>query len=76
MNSDRIYSPQDFEHVSPSLYRLVVVAMRRAAQLAKPDSRALIPRNSKKATIVALDEILEGKVVCGVSNTDEEDYFH
>ena len=64
MDPDKIYSPQDFEHVTGSLYRLVVVASRRATQLAKSDSHALIPRRSKKPTIVALNEILEGKVKC------------
>lgn len=53
---------EDFNGKIDSLYRLVIVAARRAAQLAKPDARPLVERTSKKTTITALQEILAGKV--------------
>lgn len=71
----RTYSPEDFEGKTDSLYRLVLAAARRASQLAKPESRPLVPVRSKKPTVVALEEILEGKVAVGQVSTDEEDYF-
>ena len=71
----RTYSPEDFEGKAPSLYLLVLAAARRASQLSKPESRALVPVRSKKPTIVALEEIIEGKVAVGEASTDEEDYF-
>ena len=71
----RMYSPEDFRDKADSLYRLVLAAARRASQLAKPESRPLVPVRSKKPTIVALEETLEGKVAVGEAKTDEEDYF-
>ncbi|HOD50804.1 MAG TPA: DNA-directed RNA polymerase subunit omega [Candidatus Hydrogenedentes bacterium] len=71
----RMYSPEDFAGKTDSLYRLVLAAARRAAQLSKPDARPLVPVRSKKPTVVALEEILEGKVAVGEASTDEEGYF-
>jgi DNA-directed RNA polymerase omega subunit len=71
----RTYSPEDFEGKTDSLYRLVLAAGRRASQLAKPEARALVPVRSKKPTVVALEEIVQGKVAVGQASTDEEDYF-
>ena len=58
---DRI-TVEDFAGKIDSLYRLVIVAARRAAQLSKPDARALVERTSKKTTVTAMQEILAGKV--------------
>jgi DNA-directed RNA polymerase omega subunit len=71
----RMYSPEDFDDKADSVYRLVLAAARRASQLAKPESRPLVPVRSKKPTMVALQEILEGKVAVSETKTDEEDYF-
>ncbi len=71
----RMYSPEDFEGKTESLYRLVLAAARRSAQLAKPEARPLVHVRSKKPTVVALEEILEGKVAVSEARTDEEDYF-
>ncbi|MBN2308037.1 MAG: DNA-directed RNA polymerase subunit omega [Candidatus Hydrogenedentes bacterium] len=67
-------SVEKFRDKFDSLYRLVIVASRRATQVAKPDSRPLVPVRSKKATIVALEEILQGKVSYEIDASDEEDY--
>lgn len=67
-------SVEDFEGKIDSLYRLVIVAARRAVQVAKPDSRALVPVRSKKSTMVALEEIAQGKVTYRTGSPDEENY--
>ena len=66
-------SVEDFKGKIDSLYRLVIVAARRAIQVGRPDSRPLVQAHSKKPTIVALEEILEGKVGYRTDD-DEEDY--
>jgi DNA-directed RNA polymerase omega subunit len=65
-------SIEDFRHRIDSLYRLVIVGARRAGQLGKPDSRALVPVRSKKPTVVALEEMLEGKVSYRTGQEQEE----
>jgi len=67
-------SVEEFEGKIDSLYRLVIVAARRANQLAKPEVRPLVPVRSRKPTIVALQEILDGKVTWRVDNDDEGEY--
>lgn len=68
------FSIEDFNKKIDSLYRLVIVAARRAGQLGKPDSRPFVTARSKKPTVVALEEILEGKVTYKTGGPDEEDY--
>jgi DNA-directed RNA polymerase subunit omega len=63
-------SVEDFEGKIDSLYRLVIVASRRASQLSKPETRPLVSVTSKKTTVTALREVLAGKVT---SRTDAED---
>ncbi len=61
----KYFALEDFQHGEDkmdSLYRLVNIASRRANQLNKPESRPLIATKSEKSTIVALEEILDGKV--------------
>lgn len=58
-------SIDDFTHDGKpidSLYRLVILAAKRANQLGKPDARTLVAPKSRKPAITALQEILEGKV--------------
>jgi len=69
------FSPEDFEPKIDSLYRLVIVAGRRAAQLSKPEARPLVPVRSKKPTMVALEEILQGKVGYRLETGDEDDFI-
>lgn len=68
-------SVEQFDDKIDSLYRLVILAARRASQISKPDSRPLVPVRSKKPTIVALEEILQGKVKARIGGTDEEVFF-
>jgi len=66
-------SVEDFRDKVDSLYRLVIVAARRATQLSKPETRPLVDPVSKKPTITALQEILEGKVEARSGAEDEEE---
>ncbi len=68
-------SVEHFEDKVDSLYRLVILAARRASQVAKPDSRPLVPARSKKPTIVALEEVLQGKVKARIGGSDEEEFL-
>jgi DNA-directed RNA polymerase omega subunit len=68
-------SPEQFDDKIDSLYRLVIVAARRAAQVAKPESRPLIKTSAKKPAMIALQEIKEGKVVAWTGEGDEESFF-
>lgn len=67
------YSLEDFPEMD-SLYRLVNVAARRANQVNKPETRALVPTQSRKPTMVALEEILEGKVGYRRGDGEEDEY--
>jgi len=71
----RHYSVEDFHGKVDSLYRLVLLASRRANQIARTESRPLIATHSRKATVIALEEILDGKVSYTTGNSDEEDYI-
>lgn len=58
-------SIDDFKHDGKpidSMYRLVILASKRANQLGKPDSRLLVSPVSRKPVVTALQEILDGKV--------------
>ncbi len=68
-------SVEQFDDKIDSLYRLVILAARRASQISKPDSRPLVPVRSKKPTIVALEEVLQGKVKARIGGTDEEEFL-
>ncbi len=68
------FSIEDFDDKIDSLYRLVIVAAHRANQVNKPETRPLVAARSKKATMVALEEILDGKVTYRVGANDEEEY--
>jgi DNA-directed RNA polymerase omega subunit len=57
-----------------SLYRLVNIAARRANQLNKPESRPLITTKTQKTTIIALEEVLEGKVWYRVEDEESDEY--
>ena len=68
-------SVEQFEDKIDSLYRLVILAAKRATQISKPDSRPLVPVRSRKPTLVALEEILNGKVKARIGTGDEEDFI-
>lgn len=66
-------SLEDFPNID-SLYRLVNIAARRANQVSKAESRALVPTGTKKPTMVALQEVREGKVGYRAGASDEDEY--
>jgi DNA-directed RNA polymerase omega subunit len=68
-------SIEDFEGKCDSLYKLVIAAARRATQISRPDIRPLIPVASHKPTMVALGEILEGKVKVEQRGEEEEGFL-
>lgn len=45
----------------PSIYKLVIIAARRAKELSEGAPK-LIETDSKKVTTIALEEILQGKI--------------
>ena len=55
-----------------SMYKLVIAAARRASQVSKPESRALVATVHRKPTLVALEEVIQGKVIIK-SQSDEEE---
>lgn len=71
----RHFSVEDFEGKIDSLYRLVIVASRRASQINRPDSRFATGSRSKKSTIIALEEVMDDKVTYAKGAGDEEDYI-
>lgn len=71
----KLYSLEDFDGKVDSLYRLVIIAARRANQVSKPETRALVATTSRKSTVVALEEILEGKVSYRTGKSEDEEDF-
>jgi DNA-directed RNA polymerase omega subunit len=70
-------SIDDFTHDGKpidSAYRLVILAAKRANQLGKPDSRSLVSPVSRKPAIMALQEILEGKVWYRTGAEEPDEY--
>lgn len=69
------YSVEDFHGKIDSLYRLVIVAARRASQLNRTESRPLVSTRSRKSTVTSLEEILDGKVSYKTGPQDAEDFI-
>jgi DNA-directed RNA polymerase omega subunit len=70
------YSVDDFKHKIDSLYRLVIVAARRANQLGKNESHGFgTVVHAKKPTITALEEVLAGKVGHYISTEEDGQYL-
>jgi len=67
-----VFSLADFEGKCDSLYRLVIAAARRANQISRPETRPLVPTRSRKATVIALEEIMQGKVEILDAPQDED----
>ena len=57
-----------------SLYRQVNITARRANQLNKPESRPLVHTSSKKTTIIAIEEVLDGKVWYRTDADEADEY--
>lgn len=67
-------SIEDLKNKADSLYRLVILAGRRAGQVNRAESRPLVSTRSKKSTLIALEEIVEGRVTYHTDD-DDEDHF-
>lgn len=77
--SDRMnhLSIEDFKYEGEtidSLYRLVNLAAKRANQLNRPDSRVLVSPHSRKPVMMALEEVLDGKVWYRTGEEAEDEY--
>jgi DNA-directed RNA polymerase omega subunit len=68
-------SVEDLKGKADSLYRIVIVAARRANQLNKSESHSLMGTQSRKPTIAALREIAEGKLGFTTSDSDEAHFI-
>ncbi len=71
------FSVDDFTDKFDSLYRLVIVASRRANQIAKNEAHGFSMVTSRaKPTVQALDEVLAGKVSYVPGDEENEDYLN
>lgn len=62
----------DFSGKIDSLYRLVIIASRRANQISKNESHGFVGSNrGRKSTISALEEVLDSKL--GFFTGDDDD---
>lgn len=67
------FSVDDFSDKIDSLYRLVIVAARRANQISKNESHGFgSVTSAKKTTITALEEVIAGKVGVYTGGDEEE----
>ena len=70
------YSVDDFRGKIDSLYRLVIVAARRANQISKNESHGFGGvTHAKKPTVTALQEVLDEKVSFFTSDDEEEQFL-
>ncbi|MBP8128150.1 MAG: DNA-directed RNA polymerase subunit omega [Candidatus Hydrogenedentes bacterium] len=69
------FSVDDFADKIDSLYRLVIVASRRANQIKTEAHGFSGASRARKPTIQALEEVLEGKVGYAASVDEDEDFL-
>ena len=71
------FSVDDFaKNEIDSLYRLVIIAARRANQITKNESHGFgTVTTSKKSTITALEEVLDGKVSYYTGTKEDENFL-
>lgn len=62
----------DFSGKIDSLYRLVIIASRRANQISKNESHGFSGRGRKKCTIASLEEVLDDRLGFFTGNEEEE----
>jgi DNA-directed RNA polymerase omega subunit len=71
------FSVDDFSDKFDSLYRLVIVASRRANQISKDESHGFsMVMKRTKPTVQALDEVLSGKLTYNSGDEVTEDFLH
>lgn len=70
------FSVDEFKGKIDSLYRLVIIASRRANQITKNESHGFgTVTHAKKSTITALEEVLDGKLGYTTATQEEENYL-
>lgn len=70
------FSVDDFSDKIDSLYRLVLVASRRANQISKNESHGFgTVTTSKKPTVTALEEVLDDKLGYYTGDDEDENYL-
>ncbi len=60
------------EHVD-NRFQLVMLATKRARQIATKGAEPLVPEENDKPTVIALREIAEGKISRDLLKEDDED---
>ena len=69
------YCVDDFKEKFDSLYRLVIVASKRANQVTKHESHGFgAAARGRKSTITALEEVIDGKLT--YTTAEDEVYFN
>ncbi len=70
------YCVDDFSQKFDSLYRLVIVAARRANQINKNEAHAFGGLlHGRKPTISALEEVIQGKLSWSTGDAEEAAYL-
>jgi DNA-directed RNA polymerase omega subunit len=70
------FSVDDFAGKIDSLYRLVIVGARRANQITKNESHGFgSVTQAKKATVTALEEVMQDKVGYDITTEEDEDFL-
>ncbi len=70
------FSVDEFAGKIDSLYRLTIVAARRANQITKNESHGFgTVTHSKKSTITALEEVLSDKLGYYIGTQEDENYL-
>jgi len=59
------------EEKCESMYKLVIATARRASQINLPESRPLVATSHRKPTIIALEEVVQGKIIIRTPSDDE-----
>ncbi|MBI1318768.1 MAG: DNA-directed RNA polymerase subunit omega [Candidatus Hydrogenedens sp.] len=71
------FSVDDFADKFDSLYRLVIVASRRANQISKNEAHGFAQvLHGEKSTVQALDEVLAGKISYVSGDQEDEDFLN
>lgn len=67
---------EDCLHAVDNRFELILVASKRARQIARGVSEPLVETQNDKPTVIALREIAEGLVTKDILNQPERDFSH
>ena len=67
---------EDCLHAVDNRFELILVASKRARQIARGVSEPLVDAQNDKPTVIALREIAEGLVTKDILNQPERDFSH